>query len=775
MAKPSAFSFRIILFTIAIVGIVPTLAFSGFLLSRYAESERERAERALVESTKGLARGIDGVFIAAEAALLALRTSPALEAGDMAGFELRLRRTTEQTGRNFVLIDANGQQLINTYLPVGAPLPRNDRSRLAAVFDQRRTVVTEVFGSGSSKQLLAGVAIPIIKDNQVKWALAAGLFQKDFRSIIEEPGVPEDWIVSVVDSTGRIMARSHSNDEFSGKMLVPVLVDMMHKHETGPLRTVSLEGIPLISTVQYAPMSHWAAAVGLPVAALELPMWNSLRNLLLVGGGLTALALLLAFAVARMLDREILSLTSGAARLGRGETVELAPSRVAEVGIVGNAMARASHELHALTTTLESQVAARTAQLSESHAKLIDEMTRRQDSEAQVMQMQKIQAVGQLTGGLAHDFNNMLAIVLSSLRLLQRRLDRGERDVQRFIDGAIQGAQRAAQLTARLLAFSRQQALAPEVVDGNKLVAGMDEILRRTIPESIHIETVLAAGLWRTFADSQGLENTIINLAVNARDAMPDGGKLTIETANVFLDEAYAAHHPDLKPGQYVMIAVADTGAGMTPDVVARVFDPFFTTKPAGQGTGLGLSQVHGFIKQSGGHIAIYSEPNQGTTVKLYLPRHFGEEPAVARQPQLVAEPSPQTGATILVVEDEAEVRGFTVEMLKELGYVTLEAENGQRALAELDAHPEIALLFTDVVMPDMNGRLLANAALKKRPGLPVLFTTGYTRNAIVHHGILDPDVSVLIKPYTLDMLAAKVGYLLRQARQAAQLDAPAS
>jgi len=767
VSKFSAFSFRTILFTIAIVGILPTLVFSGFLLARFAQSERARAERALVDSTKGLARDIDSVFIAAEAALLALRPSPSLEAGDLVLFETRLRHTTELTGRNFVLVDRDGQQLINTFLPAGSRLPRNEASRLAAVFTERRTVVTDIFDNGSSGQLLAGVAIPVIRDGEVKWALATGLFQSDFVSVISEPGVPDDWIVSIVDRTGRHMIRSLNNEQSAGKPLVPALIDLMKTGGTGPIRTTSLEGIPLISTIRFAPISRWAAAVGLPATSLETPMWRSLTNLVMAGAIVAALALLLAFLVARRLDREILSLTAAATQLGQSRTIEPWPSRVTEVKLVADAMARAAQGLHVLTTTLESQVVARTAQLSEANARLTDEMKRRQDSEAQVMQMQKIEAIGHLTGGLAHDFNNMLSIVLSSLRLLQRRLDRGERDVQKFIDGAIQGAERAAQLTSRLLAFSRQQPLAPEPIDGNKLISGMGEILRRTIPESIHIETVLAGGLWRTFADAQGLESTVINLSVNARDAMPDGGRLTIETANAYLDDAYAARHADVKPGQYVMIAVTDTGTGIPLEVIARVFDPFFTTKPAGQGTGLGLSQVHGFIKQSGGHIAIYSEPQQGTSVKLYLPRYFGDAAtAGVRQPR-PSTPITHSGETILVVEDEAEVRRFTIEMLRELGYATIEVENAERALAELDARPEIALLFTDVVMPGMNGRLLANAALKRRPNLPVLFATGYTRNAIVHHGILDPDVSVLIKPYTLDMLAAKVGELLRRAREA--------
>jgi CheY-like chemotaxis protein len=247
---------------------------------------------------------------------------------------------------------------------------------------------------------------------------------------------------------------------------------------------------------------------------------------------------------------------------------------------------------------------------------------------------------------------------------------------------------------------------------------------------------------------------------------MPGGGKLTIETANAALDDAYAATHPDVKAGQYVMIAVTDTGSGMSPDVIARAIDPFFTTKPAGQGTGLGLSQVHGFIKQSGGHVAIYSEPGHGTTIKLYLPRHFGPSELVARRRVQAADVAvSSSNETLLVVEDDAEVRKLAIDMLGELGYTTIESENAVQALATIDAHPEIALMITDVVMPGMNGRLLANEARVRRPGLPVLFTTGYTRNAIVHHGVLDPDVHVLIKPYTFEALAAKVQELLSSAK----------
>jgi signal transduction histidine kinase/ActR/RegA family two-component response regulator len=762
-SKGLVFSYRAIVFTITLVGILPALVFSAFLLLRYAESEKIRAERGLIESAQATARAIDAQFTTAEAMLLALRDSAFLANGDLAAFEIRLRRTASESGRNFALVDPSGQQLINTFFPPGQALPRNDPALWAQVFTDRRTVMTDIFRGVSSNRLLAGVGVPVVQKDSVRWALVAGLFDTDFDSILTDPGVPDDWIVSVVDSTGRHIARSHRNAEFAGKPLVPVLIEHMKKGGTGVLRTVSLEGIPLISTVQYALRSRWAAAVGLPISALEEPMWNSLRDLIVLGAALTALALTLAFLVSRLLDRAMSGLTLAAAGLRRREVVDPPNSSVREVNAVGNALADASRELRELTTTLETQVLVRTTELSDANAKLVEEMRLRKESEAQVMQMQKIEAVGQLTGGIAHDFNNMLAIVMSALRLLQRRIERGETDVQKYIDGAMQGAERAAGLTARLLAFSRQQTLAPEAIDGNKLIAAMDDLLRRTIPESVQIETVLAGGLWRTFADAQGLENAIINLAVNARDAMPDGGKVTIETANCLLDDAYAGSRPEVKVGQYVMIAVTDTGSGIPPDVIGRVFDPFFTTKPVGLGTGLGLSQVHGFIKQSGGHIAIYSEIGQGTTVKLYLPRLAANaEGGLAHRPDAAGVPRAASGETILVVEDQPDVRAMTVEILHELGYSTLEAGNGAEGLARLDDNPQIALLLTDVVMPGMNGRQLAEEAQKRRPDLAVLFTTGYTRNAIVHHGVLDPGVHVITKPHTLEALAQKISELLQ-------------
>jgi CheY-like chemotaxis protein len=318
-------------------------------------------------------------------------------------------------------------------------------------------------------------------------------------------------------------------------------------------------------------------------------------------------------------------------------------------------------------------------------------------------------------------------------------------------------------LTQRLLAFSRQQPLQPKPIDANKLVAGMSDLLRHSIGADVRLETVLAGGLWRTHADPNQLENVILNLAVNARDAMPIGGRLTIETQNTHLDERYAAAHLGMAAGHYVLIAVSDTGSGMAPEVIDKAFDPFFTTKAVGKGTGLGLSQVYGFVKQSGGHVKIYSELGHGTTIKIYLPRLQGEADMEAdiNAAQVIA--LGDSREVVLVVEDEPAVRQFSLDALSELGYQVLEADGAAAALRLLKAHPEIVLLFTDIIMPDVNGAKLAEEARRLRPDLKVLFTTGYTRNAVVHNGVLDAGVELIGKPFTLEALSTKLRAILER------------
>jgi signal transduction histidine kinase/DNA-binding response OmpR family regulator len=385
----------------------------------------------------------------------------------------------------------------------------------------------------------------------------------------------------------------------------------------------------------------------------------------------------------------------------------------------------------------------------------------RRRAEGQLRQAQKMEAIGQLTGGVAHDFNNLLTVILGSLDRLRRKLEQPEIDRAELLnhaESARRGAERAASLTRSLLAFSRQQALEPRAVDVNNLIVRLSEILERTLGEGVAVEVVRAAGLWRAHVDPNQLENAIINLAVNARDAMPDGGKLTIETANAYLDDNYVATNTDATPGQYVVISVTDTGSGMSSEVMARAFEPFFTTKELGQGTGLGLAQVYGFVKQSGGHAKIYSEPGQGTTIRIYLPRLMGETAGEEPSPES-ATPAPiARRLNILVVEDDAEVRAYTTGLLREMGHEVQEAPEAATGLTVLARHPEIELLFTDVGLPgNMNGRQLADEALRRRPDLKVLYTTGYAKNAIVHGGRLDPGLALVTKPFTRVELEAKL------------------
>ncbi len=403
-------------------------------------------------------------------------------------------------------------------------------------------------------------------------------------------------------------------------------------------------------------------------------------------------------------------------------------------------------------------------------AKVTRDMTERmqaqralRETQEQLAAAQRMEAIGQLSGGIAHDFNNLMMIVIGNLENAQRQTKGAETatpNLQRAINNAMRGAQRAAALTSRLLAFSRRQPLNPKPLDTNKFLAATSEFLQRSLGETIDIAMVGAPGLWQIEADPNHLESALVNVAINARDAMPSGGKVTLEATNVFADEAYCRVNPELSPGQYVLICISDTGCGMPPDVLNRAFEPFFTTKELGQGTGLGLSQVYGFVKQSGGHIKIYSEVDHGTTVKIYLPRHSSQI-VEEEQESLGPEPS-EKGETILIVEDDNELRSYLFEVLRGLGYRVLTAPHAQSALAVLEhkATP-IHLLLTDVVMPTMNGRELGRRAQQLRPGLRVLYMTGYSRNAVVHHGRLDEGVELLEKPITQNALAARVRTVL--------------
>jgi signal transduction histidine kinase/CheY-like chemotaxis protein len=410
-----------------------------------------------------------------------------------------------------------------------------------------------------------------------------------------------------------------------------------------------------------------------------------------------------------------------------------------------------------LRLALEERVVERTRDLTEANAKLQAEAAERERVEETLRQALKMEAVGQLTGGLAHDFNNLLAAISGSLGLVRMRIAQGRTaEIGRFIEIAMTSVDRAAALTHRLLAFSRRQTLDPKPTNVNRLAGGMEELFIRTVGPGIQVKTKLATDVWLTLCDPNQLENAMLNLVLNARDAMPDGGHLLIETRNsVFLDSRGASKVP---AGEYMGLFVTDTGAGMPPDVIARAFDPFFTTKPTGEGTGLGLSMIYGFVQQSGGHVLLSSEPGQGTMVSIYLPRYFGAADGIGEVDAETTPPQAEAGAVVLLVEDEVAVRVVIAEVLSDLGYTVLEADNSQSGLRIIETRARIDLLLTDVGLPGgMNGRQLADAAREQRPGLKVLFLTGYAESAAVGNGLMEHGMEVMTKPFDLEKFVVKV------------------
>ncbi|MCR6502139.1 response regulator [Shinella sp. CPCC 101442] len=424
---------------------------------------------------------------------------------------------------------------------------------------------------------------------------------------------------------------------------------------------------------------------------------------------------------------------------------------------------RAEAELHSLNHTLEQRVEQRTQELRNALLDLEKETVERENAQIALRHAQKMEALGNLTGGVAHDFNNLLQVVSGNLQLLSKDIDGNPRAAQR-LENALAGVERGAKLASQLLAFGRRQPLEPKVINVRKLVQNMDDMLRRALGEEIELETIVSGGLWNTVIDPSQLENAILNLAINARDAMNGRGRLTIETANSVLDDDYARLHEDVRPGQYVLVAVTDTGSGISPEIIEHVLEPFFSTKTDGKGTGLGLSMVYGFLKQSGGHLKIYSEVGHGTTMKLYMPRTMQVEDSLM---DVNAMPAKGGTETVLVVEDDDGVRETSVALLSDLGYRVLKAHDAQSAFAIVKSGMQIDLLFTDVVMPGpMRSTELARKAKALFPGMAVLYTSGYTENSIVHGGRLDAGVELLSKPYTREALARKVRHVLSNAQQ---------
>jgi len=764
---------------LALAILVPMLVFASFMLVRFAETEQRRLEFSARDTTREISLAVERELVGLQSTLTALALSPSLKNDQLELFHGYATEVGSLIGAVITVRNIDSRQLLNTNTPWGKPLPVGSalKSADAEAKLTRKTVISDVFFGVADRRTWIALVAPILRGEEVVYFLSLSIPLSRVQEVLRRVLIEEQYMALVADRNIVAIATSKPSDDTLGKP-IKMLSAKDLSSPSGIIRDRTFDGVSTAVFFEQSAVTGWVSILSVPTADLNAPLRQAVSALSALGLGLTTLSVLLAVVFSRRLVVPLLGLTRNAEALAAGQRVEPVYSTIKEINAIGNALTQAATSLdrrrlerdaaesalRSANENLERSVASRTQELT-------DEMQRRESVEAQFRQAQKIEAVGQLTGGIAHDFNNMMAIIMGNLQLLQKRLGAEDTNLKRFVEHAMEGARRATSLTRSLLSFSRQTPLDPVIFDANKLVAGMSEMFRRTIPENIEIETVLAGGLWKIYADYNALENALLNLVLNARDAMPSGGKVTIETANTALDDAYVQAHPDLSAGQYVLIAVTDQGEGIPLTILSRVYDPFFTTKPLGQGTGLGLSQVYGYAKQSGGHIKIYSEPKHGTTVKLYLPRNLTESTsakelslAKTSEPTIGASPRGRDQDVVLVVEDEDAVRSVTVEMLSGLGYSTLQAQNGHVALELLEKNPAVSMLFTDIVMPGINGRQLADEALLRRPGLKVLFTTGYTRNAIIHNGVLDKDVQLIMKPFTIDALAAKLQAVLHSA-----------
>ena len=744
---------------LVIATALPLLICAGLMAERLVSNERQGLRQNLMVSAKTLASLVDNEIATHAAIASTLAASPNLQHGDLAAFWAEAKQALAFVPGSWLALSVpDGPIVLNTLAPFGTLFPNHAAPAVVRRgFETRQSQLGDLVFGPVARRPTAFVEVPVFRDNAPAYSISVALPPERMLGLITAQFTHGE-VVGILDRNLRFIARVPDHAQRLGTLASEGWRGAIAKASEGWVDIATLEGDP--SVTAYAPTRDgWTVGVAVLNARINKPIREILLTTALLAAALLLVSASLATVLARHTDRGIALLADAARALRTGNVVVAPPAPFLEAAEIGTTLASVSAELKHRADLLGRHSEELEAEVVSRTSALVAETERRAALEDQLRQSQKMEAVGQLTGGIAHDFNNMLAVVVGALDLLGRRLETtADPQIKRYAAMAADGAGKAALLTQRLLAFSRQQPLRPETIDMNRVVAGMSDLLRRSLGSEVQLETVLGGGLWRVSADPNQIENLILNLAINARDAMPDGGRLTIETQNAHLDERYTAAHAEVAAGQYVLVAVTDTGTGMSPDVVKKAFDPFFTTKDVGKGTGLGLSQVYGFVKQSCGHVKIYSEVGQGTTVKIYLPKLV----AVVddRSMEQAARPrnlSARNGETILVVDDEEAVRSLTVDALSGLGYAVLAADGAASALKALDRRSDISLMFTDVVMPEVNGRKLADEALRRRPALKVLFTTGYTRNAVVHNGVLDAGVELLGKPFTVAELADKV------------------
>jgi signal transduction histidine kinase/CheY-like chemotaxis protein/type II secretory pathway pseudopilin PulG len=754
--RPQGIPSRAIALALVAVIIIPGMLFAAFLLQRFAQSERARYDAEAREVARAATSLLDSRLQGWQTTLHTLGTSENLRQGNIEAFYRQTLRVRELVGAEIGLRALDGTQILNTRVPFGQAIPATRIGDDDEAVSAESTFVSNVFTGAISQRPLIAMVVPIEFDGAVRYRLSLSVETQVLRDALLA-AVPRNWLIGVADRKGAYVTRTQDHAAFTGKAGIPAFLERA-VGTSGTFTGKNPDGDDILVGYRRSDSSGWLVAASVKQSVVSAPLRSSL--LTLAGFGIAAILLcsLLALWLWRIIERPLAALTKASGHIGQLEGPIDVPTRLTEFAALRDAMSSASEEIKAHSSALEARVAARTQELAQSNVRLTSEIEQRTRVEAMLTQAQKMEAIGNLTGGVAHDFNNLLQVVSGNLQLLSREIT-GNPKALRRVENAMAGVARGSHLAAQLLAFGRRQPLQPKVINIGRLIRGMDDLLRRTLGEGVEVETIVAGGLWNTLVDAANVENALLNLAINSRDAMDAHGRLTIEAGNAFLDDAYAASHPEVVAGQYVQISVTDTGSGMPREILDKIFDPFFSTKPEGKGTGLGLSMVYGFVKQSGGHVKVYSEPGHGTTFRIYLPRCTQTEDAAVD-----TESGPLVGGseTILVVEDDDAVRETVIAMLGDLGYRVLKASDAQSALTIVESGAAIDLLFTDVVMPGtLKSPEMARKAKERIPGLSVLFTSGYTENAIVHGGRLDAGVNLLSKPYGTEQLARKIRQVL--------------
>lgn len=719
--------------------VVPTILCSALLLQQLVADQRVQAASRAQGSADRLATLLDSKLLSLTAVVQALATSPLLDAGDVAAFRSQARRATEGQDYGLVLQTGQGERLLDTSSSIGLAASSPGASQaLEAQSQSGRTSVSNAYRDASGRPLIS-ISVPVMKDGAVRYVLSATQSPSRLLASISPPNANRTWRIELVDRNG---AQSAS---------------------IGP--SVARGGPHALAKSR---VSDWRLALRGPRSGAFSLATGRARDRIIAFGVLTTLVgLAAAMLLGRAMSRSLKRVGDSAHALAGNGRASAPGSNIREIRNVEVALEKVALLLREQTTqkdqhaadladlnaNLETRVAEETRELAHANARLENEAQERSAIEAQLRQMQKLEAVGQLTGGIAHDFNNMLSVIIGSIELAQRQKGPGQEHLDRLLNDALSGAHSAAALTRQLLAFGRQQSLSPKKLDLNEVVFGMRDMLQRTLGEKIVVDLRLAGDLWPSFLDRAQAESSLVNLAINARDAMPAGGTLTVETANLTVDAASSASHERVAPGEYTVIKVSDTGTGIPPELLSRVIDPFFTTKEVGKGTGLGLSQVHGFLRQSNGYLRIASEQGSGTSVRLYVPRYNSQrnEQPIDEHAQI---DTSEKEKIVFVVEDNDVVREASVRGIRELGYQVIHASSGEEALKRLSIASKVDLLFTDVVMPGMNGRELAEAVSRARPGIKVVYATGYSRNVALN-GLVDKGRPVIEKPFTLNQLAA--------------------